>query len=512
MFNKIIKKLKKRKTLKKDDKSPILRIEHALSADGDGETGDVVFMNPHAQNILNAQQALSTNGSLEKVLGHCPEVIPGQSEMTVDSIIEAFAVKHFSKVPKEGDLQLSIHLKDVQDAIICDLLKLVTLPKEVWFLESRIECYHQRIFKHLNQILLHIRTTEQAFTLLDWVVHSYSSQEFKGHPNLKDEALQKQDLMLLSNYLTHATEKVLPIIQEEISTSLTRILQNEECSRDIESYSGNEEAFVALYVDAIQCIDAVRKTALKISSNFKTKVEEVCFHELHNFIKMYTSAEKKYHQKQTQTDKTILHSFKTFNHCVELRQYVQTTGKNINKRLYTEIISALESMEASALKVILRTLMHRTEISFKTYFKKGGHMENITTDIKELLDPIPNNWKTQEFYLLFQTVVNKAYESILTLYLKCLVQSNRAHVMKAWPDVGKRVTQDAQLLDDMFQGLNPKVERKNLILRNVGEILECSSIDTVKLITANTLKECPIASVDLIKALLRWRGISGKQL
>ena len=40
-----------------------------------------------------------------------------------------------------------------------------------------------------------------------------SSQEFKGHPNLKDEALQKQDLMLLSNYLTHATEKVLPIIQ-----------------------------------------------------------------------------------------------------------------------------------------------------------------------------------------------------------------------------------------------------------------------------------------------------------
>ena len=34
MFNKIIKKLKKRKTLKKDDKSPILRIEHALSADG----------------------------------------------------------------------------------------------------------------------------------------------------------------------------------------------------------------------------------------------------------------------------------------------------------------------------------------------------------------------------------------------------------------------------------------------------------------------------------------------
>ena len=25
-------------------------------------------------------------------------------------------------------------------------------------------------------------------------------------------------------------------------------------------------------------------------------------------------------------------------------------------------------------------------------------MENITTDIKELLDPIPNNWKTQEVF------------------------------------------------------------------------------------------------------------------
>ncbi|XP_062325821.1 uncharacterized protein si:dkey-196h17.9 [Osmerus eperlanus] len=313
--------------------------------------------------------------------------------------------------------------------------------------------------------------------------------------------------MLLSNYLTHAKEKVLPIIQEEISTSLTRILQNEACSRDIESYSGNEEAFVALYMDAVQCIDAVRKTALKISSTFKTKVEIVCFHELHNFIQMYISAEKKHHQKQTKTDKTILmHSFKTFNHCVELRQYVQTTGENINKHLYTEIISTLENMEASALKLILSTLIHRTEISFKRYFKKGGHMENITTEIKELLDPIPNNWKTQE------TVVNKAYESIMTLYLKCLVQSNPAHVMKAWPDVGRRVTQDAHLLDDMFQGLNPKVERKNLILRNVGEILDCSSIDIIKLITANTLQDCPIASVDLIKALLRWCGISGRQL
>ncbi|KAK6307337.1 hypothetical protein J4Q44_G00224850 [Coregonus suidteri] len=389
-------------------------------------------------------------------------------------LIEASVDKHFPKLPVGNTVnQLEGFLIEMQRTVLVELLRSYSMST----------------------------TKKEAFTVLDWVLHTYLSQELLGHPDLWDEALHAVDLLLLTEWIPQAEKKLLATVQEDISTSLRRILQNEESGREV-CVSG-DEAFIQLHLDVIQCINAVLQKAKMMSQTLTLKVQIVCWQELQDFVERYVNVEKKHLQKQARMGTSgTMHFFKTFNTCNELKLYISRIARDDTSFDCVKPISTLKGLEALSWKLLLERPIKLAQISLKKYFKREDEqMENLMKEIEKHFHYLPKDQDTQK------TVINEAYQRITLLYLQHLVQSNHGKLVKRWDYVGKRVMHDAELLHSIFSCLNPDVKQWNIILIKVREVLECSDIESLKIIVSEILRDCSSTSAaEHLPALLRWKG------
>ncbi|KAF7649729.1 hypothetical protein LDENG_00137050, partial [Lucifuga dentata] len=332
-------------------------------------------------------------------------------------------------------------------------------------------------------------------------------KELLGDPDLKDrDVLKDADLLLFTECVTQTRDRLLEHVQKEISINLKNILHN-EMSETLQ----DDESFVRLYVDVIQRMDGVVKTAERISVTLSGRVQEVCFQELLQFVKEYVSVQSKIIEKEAKKAKPeIIHIFKVLNNCKQLKSYIQTGSKGSASE---ETVAALEIMEASALKILLKHVSDFTQSHLKKYFKSDGkQIFYLIETVKERLPKLPCHPDVQ------QRVMDEVYQIITHAYLKHLVQRNRKKLVKTWKDdIGKTVTGDALLLHDIMRDLAPGVRQRNLILLKVQDVLECGSIDVLKIIMANILQGCKnerhVVDLQLLSDLLRWsRDLSRKQV
>ncbi|XP_078145745.1 exocyst complex component 3 [Centroberyx gerrardi] len=412
---------------------------------------------------------------------------------------------HFPKLPVEAEVNLEKHLLNVQETVAKELLRLAPLLKTSRLLGFLIDCYHRQTFAHLHGLLRHVTSTKKGFVLMEWALNTYLSQELLGHPDLQDKDLMKPvDLLLLTDWVQQAQDKLLLNMQVDISRSLEKILQNEKNEK---STTEDEEAFVRLHVDTIQCINANLQTAEHISPVLKERVREVCFQELQDFVKRYISMQKKTLEKQAKMDRPeTTHFFKTLNTCKELKLYVQTNGKGIKNVDHVETVTALENMEAFTVKLLMDNLIQITESYLKRYFKKDDKQMLL------LIDEIREQFHRRPCCLDVQKrVMDEAYQRISQIYFEHLVRSSQKKLEARWSDAaGRRVSQDAELLHLTFSDLSPEVRRWNLVLLTVRELLDCRSTDALKMTVAKMLQDCSKEScsvdLELLPALLRFRG------
>ncbi|XP_035598976.2 exocyst complex component 3-like protein [Oncorhynchus keta] len=521
-----------------EDGSPLIK-NSTLPTDEEEQTGNVGYGNPYLENGFNNHQELGNQGGQEKgqsllsvlaealrvshvgpqerleanLEGPPEEIMCHEAQKKDDThpevllqryfhLIEASVDKHFPKLPAGNTVnQLEGYLIKVQITVQGELLRLAPLLKEAQLRKHLIACYHQRMFDCLQQILQHVNTKKEAFTVLDWVLHTYLSEELLGHPNIWDEALHAVDLLLLTDWIPQAEKKLLATVQEDISTSLRRILQNEESGREV-CVSG-EEAFIKLHLDVIQSINAVLQKAKMMSQTLMRKVQIVCWQELQDFVERYVNVEKKHLQKLAGMGTSgTMHFFKTFNTCIELKLYISRIAKDDTSLDCVKTISTLKGLEALSWKLLLEKPIQLAQMSLKKYFKREDEqMENLMKEITFIFQDLPKDKDTQK------TVINKAYQCITLLYLQHLVQSNHGKLVKRWDYVNKRVMHDAELLHSIFSVLNPDVKQWNIILIKVREVLECSDIESLKIIVSEILRDnTNTSAAEHLPALLRWKG------
>ncbi|KAL0969014.1 hypothetical protein UPYG_G00221580 [Umbra pygmaea] len=375
--------------------------------------------------------------------------------------------------------------------------------KEAQLLKNLIACHHQCIFECLDQILQHVNTTKTIFTLLDWVQHKYLSTELLGHPELWDEALQAVDLRLLTDWISQAEKKLLAIVQKDLFTSLRRILQNES-SREV--CVSVDEAFIRLHVDVIQCLNAVLQRAKETSQTLKHNIQKLCWEGLQDFVEKYVNFEKKNLKEETQLGTSNrMYLFKISKSCNELKRYALSIAAD-HKGLDTgNIISALNELEGIALQHLMERPIHLAQIIVAKYFKGDDKEMLHLNDIEQLLNDLPKDQDLQK------TIVSKAYHQIVVLYFQHLVQIKYMKLVKRWTDVGERVAHDAEFLHSFFSVLNPSVEKWNLILLKVREVLECSDIESLKITVGVILQDCSSTGTKHLHALLCWNGVLSRQ-
>lgn len=418
--------------------------------------------------------------------------------------IERLVNENFTNVPVESaDDNLGIQLQKLQETVLEELLVLgsasqLRMNRQ---LEMIGHC-HLCIFYHLDLLLGKSMSTKQAFEVLHWVLHTYLSTEFLGHPQIWKSALKALDLILLTDWVPRAQRTLMDNVQRHLSDTLDKIIRREETDRE-GGVSGNEENFNRLHLDTIQCVHAVLKGAEGISPTLKDKVLPVCIKELQRFVQRYKVNEKNNLQKEAKmAHPEALHFIKTLNECRELKLYLRS---HLTDRVRSNNLeNTIENMEDFALKMLLET--PNAELYLQRYFKsEDTQLVCLLNKIDDVFCRLPNGLEVHKI------VVNKLYQCISDLYLKHLLLRKRTRLEKRWPNgVGNQVTRDAELLHEKFSDLNPAVNQWNIVLMKVREILESSSPDSLKLTLVKTKTECVDASCSVqteqLVDLLRWKG------
>ncbi|KAI1895398.1 hypothetical protein AGOR_G00105880 [Albula goreensis] len=468
---------------------------------------------------------LGEPSSLENIHLACQAIIQGQ-EYCEDFQHEEWSPKNWlsqfiqqveqavrKKIPQpplqrlgsgHWDMGLQQYLLQIQRIAREELQRLSQCLSEGPLLGHVVECFHLYIFTQLDQVLQCTLTPDEIFLLLQWVKCVYLSKELMSHPDIQDYFFKAIDILVLSDWLKTAEKKCLSAVQEVISERLWRILHSKEIYWST-CVQGDEEDFIKLHFDVIQMLEGCIQQASSISKLLKTRVQEICYQELLVFIENYVEREKKQLKVQAKSDG--IYSFRTFSTCRELRNYVKRIASDSNDDL-DKAVSSLKIIETQALELVLKKPVYRAEASFKTYFKKGDrHIVDVMEKIRVYFITLPNSQKQAH-----KKVVDTAYHRITSLYLKHLLRSNQHQLERRWDDVGKQVTEDANILHQMFFHLNSDVARRNQALLKVEEILGTNDVDAQKMTVAKLKMECPDVSQKQIRTLLCWKRMSRNQI
>ncbi|XP_051241204.1 exocyst complex component 3-like [Dicentrarchus labrax] len=509
----------------RSDKKPLIRNSSNGKQEGHDQADDRNNNNPSTQNTFNTheEQRLQsevqllpeiTRHELAELLGVATDDSEDGScfsgQQNLEQLMQRSVSQNFPKPPADLNQNLQQHLVNVLEAVRNDLVKLGPLLQTMGHMEYLIDCYHLQAFDHLSDLLQSVHSFQNTLVLMKWVLHTYLSSELLRHPELPVmDPVKTIDLLLYTEWVEKAKNKLLDNAQKEVRRSLEKILQIER-SHDC---CDCEEAYVGFYVDIIQCIDAMPKEAQKISSKLSDDVQKVCFQELLTFLQRYTTEQNDILGKQAEMDKPeMIHFFKTLTTCDELKKHVQTKSKSITRSLLQETVEQLEKMEAFTLKYIIEITADIAESHLKNYFKtQNKEFFILILGLQMYFPKLP--WRHYEEAL--KRVMIEAYKLIVHIYLKHLVQRSQRNLVRCWsPTVGQTIIEDAVILHNTILEMVPDVQQWNLMLLKTPELLECKGIDAVKLTVAGMQKECPTwrEDQDLLPALLRWKGLSGREV
>ncbi|XP_067336611.1 tumor necrosis factor alpha-induced protein 2-like isoform X2 [Channa argus] len=413
-------------------------------------------------------------------------------------VMETFVSQRFQELPTDPAQDLNRDLKKMQDTVLRGIMKLGPRLEPLGLVGCLIGCYHRHTVDHLHKLLQNINSSKNIFLLMKWSQQQYLSQELLGHPYLqKMEPIQKVDLVLLTEWVEKAKDKLMKNVKNEVRDSLENILQNERTHDRCDS----DEAYVRLYVDAIQCIDAFPKEAQKVSSKLSDYVQEVCFQELLVFVRSYTSEQTRILQGKAKMDEPqTIHFFKTLKTCRELKRHVQTKGSGTS--LCGECVTVLENMEDFTMKLLLDMLADITETHFKKFFPSDNRwllFGAVEKHFPKLCYGVDEQMR----------VMDEAYKVIVCIYIQHLIKTKRSKLEKCWgPNVGKTITEDAEELHKFISGLAPGIQKWSLL--SIRELLDCRCPEAQKVIAVDVRTLCLTLSedVDLLPALLRWKGLS----
>ncbi|PWA29504.1 hypothetical protein CCH79_00007787 [Gambusia affinis] len=305
----------------------------------------------------------------------------------------------------------------------------------------------------------------------------------------------------------------------EVRDSLGKILDADRTQID---YS--EETYAQLYVDVIQCVNAMPKLVQE-KRLLSIEVKKVCFQELQSFVERYNSEQVEILHKKAEAwrenPETLWVFLKTLKTCIELRQHIQAEGC-ARAGSVDETKKTLEELEGLTLDLTKKIATELAESCLKDYFKSASRSSGCFLLRQpgerdcELFDSLRNHFPKVPYALDEQTIVmNEVYKVVAHSYLKHVLQKSHPILKKQWrSDVGKAVKEDADELHNTISDLAPGVQKWNRLLLVIQEVSNCKDLDSYKLTIALKQEEIEKQSEDqeLVTKLLRWRGLPEGQV
>ncbi|XP_062378542.1 exocyst complex component 3-like protein isoform X1 [Sardina pilchardus] len=440
--------------------------------------------------------------------GRYPQLWLHQFQLQVQKSVE----RHFPSLPEgvsaeQQPPQPSTYLRQVQEVVQRELLRLAPVLKEAGLLGTVIDRYHTHTVSQLQLLLQENLDMNQTFTLLEWTLHTNLRDNMLRHAELAADVQVAADLLLLSQWIQKAKSKLLNVTEFYVAGCLQRILKMEEEEVESRDYS-DEEAFIRLPLDVTQCLTSVARRAETVSRSLLGEIQRINLSQLHAFINRFRALERKH---VGNGKGGVLHLFRTVNTYRELRLLaVQLASEAQTDAAFpaADAVNLLKELEAQATKQLLHTATRNTEVRLRSYFKDGDtHLQQLLSEMKSQFKNLPTECDTHK------VVMDTVYSRIVSLYLEQLLLSNHIDLEKMWGEVGVVIKEDAEEMQKVFSQQNGGVEQKSELLLKAAEIVSCEDVKALKISCLELSTDYPDVSKKQLKKLLQWRGrLSSRQV
>ncbi|XP_059907516.1 uncharacterized protein LOC132457298 [Gadus macrocephalus] len=425
---------------------------------------------------------------------------------SAEVLIKRSAVKHFPSPPPGGDSVLTSellkeHLNSVRRAVHDELQRLIPLREKNKNLAGLVPSYHRLAMDLVHALLERILSSQQAFVLLEWLCNAYLSRGFLGDPDFSENQERSSvDMNLYSETVVCVNQTLRTTLERDVQSSLDEIFKRQES----EFWRSWE-----LHTDVIKCIDGPIVRAESISENVQKFTRQVCYPKLQEFLERFTTAKQELLKRYEKTPKmTVETCLKTLNTLHSLVSYIQPSTDGGTRDLPAEeTLRALRALETAARTSMGQALVKIIKERLKSHFKSREE-DFLLTEMKEMFsaeDCCPDVQKE---------ALDLAYEQVSALYQLKLASTKKKELEKRWgPEVGQKVTQDAQHLHKTFSDLHPGVRQQNHVLLKVEELIQSQDVDSVKLTLSEMMQLCQSEeSKKWLPSLLKLNSLSGAQV
>ncbi|XP_077053158.1 tumor necrosis factor alpha-induced protein 2 [Siphateles boraxobius] len=503
--------------------------EYMQSSDQSGQVyldlmdPDVKASDKKALDIL--RKILSEQSNLED-LGKAAEVLKRWSKLngvTIDKKegsfpenwlceylqeVDQFVIKHIPTLPEEGpqgsQLELLDFLKSTKSMICHEMLRLTPVLEDTGLLDHLIDSYSRHLFHKLNLLLNRDLSVEETYCLLEWGKDVFFSPD-------SQHVFRLNDPLLLMRWFEKAIRKLLPILKNDISETLQKILDYDEQHGHNEE-TMDEESFISLHIDVTQYLNAVITKSESFSKTFMCTAQKHCLKELHRFVQKYVDAEKKHLTNWQSLNTRVQHKgsvylFRVISTCRQLRFFApQLNNPDINKsKDLLNIICILTELEDYVWSIVQKMMKHLAQDSLRCYFKKGcEQIHTLTEAIQKQCASLPQNDVGKEIQEIF---VDVAYDCVSHVYLDCLMKSKINRLEKRWGNVGERMREDALNFHNTFTELRGSDDQRNQLLQSLSEVLIFNDVNALKVTCCDFSKRFPKDSEQYVPGLLRWKGV-----
>ncbi|TSK22818.1 hypothetical protein Baya_2176 [Bagarius yarrelli] len=360
--------------------------------------------------------------------------------MTVKRFVDA----NFPALPPNSQPLTEEYLNDAIPGICNKVIGLVQYLRDPVLEEYLLDSFNRQLFGTLHLLVDRNSTVKYSFFLLQWMKKTYFRQDHKASLITQTDVHSVTDPFLLADWLEYLKQKHLKLLQNRISTTLDNILQHKDSTGGFNDR--NEETFIQVQLDVIQCLNASIKASETISHTLKNAVQRLCCDEFHCFIKRFYAMS--IIDKNNDTDSSTL--------------------------------LMLENMETQSLSSTQQCFGNLARDNLKKYFnKENAQLQNMIVTILKMLAALPQVEQGEESK---QLIVKTAYYSVTSAYLQCLTRRKYKKLEKRWGDVEKRILLDAEQLNFNSANQNGSDDVQKMLLLKVGEMLQCHSVDTLKLL------------------------------
>ncbi|XP_074854807.1 exocyst complex component 3-like protein 4 [Carettochelys insculpta] len=416
---------------------------------------------------------------------------------------------------EDNESWLAIHLGFLRKYVSEDLLKIKhsvqkCYPEDYKVCETYIESFHSAISSHLHALLQRPLEFNELYTLLDWIVNTYSGEMLLGHPGFQAEVKnQNLPLLLSSEAWNKLKEDYVDALGRTIQFYFKNILMLETKNKwkeENQPETSENQYHSSLSFDIQELIGQHKQASGKISKSLETATLEISTRELRDFIPRLRKTFTEWYKER----EDLLFVPYLVAYINTFRDLMRGLQKTFNADT-TELEKVLSDVTMSFRNEVLNKLKEKTQPFFKKILTNTWMLSS------EILDSIMSTTEQfcQHLKHLEQPIdkvfLGDAHKYVVREYITQVLKPRGKMKKTKRKEVSKKMIHEATCIKNSFKDLGSDADWLDSAIPCIANIISEKQRHKIKEYIEEMYNNYPDVRRKHIVAVFALRGSSSNK-